>query len=87
MGILAADLKMEIQTAMAITANTGALRRLQEEYLTEEEVAVFYGISVAGLRNRASKGIAPPHVRGTRPKRYAIETLKAYLKKSEQKAS
>lgn len=64
-----------------------ALKRLQEEYISEPELAKFFGITVASLRNRASRGMAPPAVPGTwKPKLYSLDALKTWLKKNEKKA-
>ena len=64
-----------------------ALQRLEEEYLTEDEVAKFLCITVASLRNRVSAAKDhPPKIKGL-PK-YPVAEFKKWLrdKQINQKA-
>lgn len=63
-----------------------AIERLQAEFLTEEQVAEFMGISVKRLRALLGEGKGPPYVPTShRKKRFSESEFRRWLKDREVK--
>jgi predicted DNA-binding transcriptional regulator AlpA len=61
------------------------IEKLEEEYLTEEEVAKFLGISIGRLRNVKGEGKGPLPTKVGRRILYSLTEVRRWLKDKEAK--